>query len=87
MNDDEQYLNIEHGDELRAMIDPNGCAAIRVRNTVWQQPDRWLYVDTIERGRKIDALIAALTALRAIQRRGLGLVQRRGSSTATNSGR
>lgn len=66
MNDDEQYLNIEHGDELRAMIDPNGCAAIRVRNTVWQQPDRWLYVDTIERGRKIDALIAALTALRAI---------------------
>ncbi|MBK9156772.1 MAG: hypothetical protein IPM11_01350 [Micropruina sp.] len=40
------------------MIDPNGCAAIRVRNTVWQQPDRWLYVDTIERGRKIDALIA-----------------------------
>ena len=64
--DEDQYLNIEHGDELAAMIDPNGCAAIRVRNAVWVQPDRWLYVDTIERGRKIDALIAALTELRSI---------------------
>ena len=63
---DDEYLMIEHGDELRAMIDPNGCVAIRVRNAVWQQPDRWLHVDNIERGRKIDALIAELTALRGM---------------------
>ena len=66
MSMDDEYLMIEHGDELAAMIDPNGCAAIRVRNTVWQQPDRWLHIDSIERGRKIDALIAALTKLRGM---------------------
>lgn len=67
---DDDYISIQPGDTITVAEGPDGHPAIKVENSAWIEPPRWLLFQFPghDQTARIDELIGALVELRDAER-------------------
>ncbi|MBO0596751.1 hypothetical protein I2485_15025 [Nesterenkonia sp. E16_7] len=66
---EEQFITVNYGDTISVAPNSDGEAAVKIENTAFVEPARWINVamSGYDRNHAIDDLIDALQQLRAVQ--------------------